>query len=75
MKYRKDKYGNDLSILGYGCMRFPRKHGKIDMEIAEDFYLASSVSKYYFVNIAKYIINLCGFDYDNMVNEFLSVIR
>ena len=35
MKYRKDKYGNDLSILGYGCMRFPRKHGKIDMEIAE----------------------------------------
>ncbi len=47
----------------------------IDMEIAEDFYLASSVSKYYFVNIAKYIINLCGFDYDNMVNEFLNVIR
>ena len=35
MKYRKDKYGNDLSILGYGCMRFPRKHGKIDLEVAE----------------------------------------
>ena len=35
MKYRKDKYGNDLSILGYGCMRFPKNHGKIDMEIAE----------------------------------------
>ena len=35
MKYRKDKYGNDLSVLGYGCMRFPRKHGKIDLEIAE----------------------------------------
>ena len=27
MKYRKDKYGNELSILGYGCMRFPKKHG------------------------------------------------
>ena len=29
MNYRKDKYGNELSVLGYGCMRFPRKHGKI----------------------------------------------
>ena len=28
----KDQYGNDLSILGYGCMRFPRNHGKIDLE-------------------------------------------
>ena len=35
MKYRKDKYGNELSILGYGCMRFPKKHGKIIMETAE----------------------------------------
>ena len=35
MNYRKDKYGNELSVLGYGCMRFPRKHGKIDMDIAE----------------------------------------
>ena len=35
MKYRKDKYGNDLSILGYGCMRFPKKHGKIVMDTAE----------------------------------------
>ena len=23
MNYRKDKYGNDLSVLGFGCMRFP----------------------------------------------------
>ena len=39
MKYRKDKYGNDLSILGYGCMRFPKKHGKIVMDIAEQLLL------------------------------------
>ena len=39
MQFRKDKYGNDLSILGYGCMRFPRKNGKIDMEIAEKLIL------------------------------------
>ena len=35
MNYRKDRYGKDLSVLGYGCMRFPRKHGKIDMAVAE----------------------------------------
>lgn len=35
MNYRKDKYGNDISILGYGCMRFSRTAGKIDLEKAE----------------------------------------
>ena len=35
MKYRKDKYGNDLSILGFGCMRFQRKMGQIDLEEME----------------------------------------
>ncbi|MBR2311272.1 MAG: aldo/keto reductase [Oscillospiraceae bacterium] len=35
MQYRKDKYGNDLSVLGFGCMRFQRKQGRIDMELAE----------------------------------------
>ena len=35
MNYRKDKYGNDLSVLGYGCMRFPQKMGKINMEETE----------------------------------------
>ena len=35
MNYRKDKYGNDLSILGFGCMRFQRKHGQIDLEEME----------------------------------------
>ena len=35
MNYRLDKYGNRLSVLGYGCMRFPRKQGKIDMAVTE----------------------------------------
>ena len=35
MNYRNDKYGNPISILGFGCMRFARKQGKIDMEEAE----------------------------------------
>ena len=34
MKYRKDKYGNELSQLGYGCMRFTGKGGRIDYEKA-----------------------------------------
>ena len=35
MKYRKDKNGNELSILGFGCMRFARKGSKIDIDEAE----------------------------------------
>jgi predicted aldo/keto reductase-like oxidoreductase len=36
MKYRKDgKSGNELSALGFGCMRFPRKNGAIDMARTE----------------------------------------
>ena len=35
MQYRSDKYGNRVSILGFGCMRFQQKRGKIDLEEAE----------------------------------------
>lgn len=35
MPYRQDQTGNPLSILGYGCMRFTKKHGKIVFEKAE----------------------------------------
>ncbi len=35
MKYRNDRYGNPISQLGFGCMRFTRKGGSIDFEKAE----------------------------------------
>ncbi len=35
MQYRKDKKGNDISLLGYGCMRFTRKGNGIDINKAE----------------------------------------
>ena len=35
MNYRKDKYGNLLSTLGFGCMRFQTRMGKIDYAEAE----------------------------------------
>ncbi len=35
MQYRKDRQGEELSVLGYGCMRFSRKGGGIDLEKAE----------------------------------------
>ena len=35
MKYRSDKKGNQISQLGYGCMRFSRKGSSIDYEKAE----------------------------------------
>ena len=36
MQYRLDKYGNELSVLGFGCLRFPQKNGKIDMEATRE---------------------------------------
>ena len=35
MNYRQDKYGKPLSVLGFGCLRFPQKLGRIDMEETE----------------------------------------
>ena len=41
MQYRTDKYGNKLSILGYGCMRFTKTAGAIDLEKAEKELIAA----------------------------------
>ena len=35
MQYRKDKKGNEISILGFGCMRFTKNGNQIDYEKAE----------------------------------------
>lgn len=36
MQYREDRKGTPLSILGYGCLRFTKKNGRIDLEKAEE---------------------------------------
>lgn len=41
MNYRKDRYGNNLSVLGYGCMRFSRTGNKIDIDKAEQEIMAA----------------------------------
>ncbi|MBE5923614.1 MAG: aldo/keto reductase [Lachnospiraceae bacterium] len=41
MQYRKDKYGNDISLLGFGCMRFTRKGNSIDIDKAEKEIMAA----------------------------------
>ena len=35
MQYRRDREGKELSVLGFGCMRFTRKGGSLDLEKAE----------------------------------------
>ncbi len=35
MQYRKMKDGTEVSILGYGCMRFSSSGGRINLEKAE----------------------------------------
>ena len=34
MQYRKDKYGRDISLLGFGCMRLSRSGPGIDLDEA-----------------------------------------
>ena len=41
MQYRKDKYGNDISALGYGCMRFTKKGNSADLDKAEKEVMAA----------------------------------
>lgn len=41
MQFRNDKYGNPISVLGYGCMRFTQKAGKIDIDKAEQEIMAA----------------------------------
>lgn len=41
MQYRKDRKGRDISLLGYGCMRFTRKGGGIDIDKAEQEVMAA----------------------------------
>ena len=41
MRYRSDKYGNQISVLGYGCMRFTQKAGKTDLDKAEKEIMAA----------------------------------
>ena len=42
MQYRTDKYGNRLSVLGYGCMRFTQKAGRVNIEKTEQELLAAA---------------------------------
>ena len=41
MQYRKDRNGRDLSVLGYGCMRFTKKGSSLDLEKAEKEIMAA----------------------------------
>ncbi|MCR4734383.1 MAG: aldo/keto reductase [Treponema sp.] len=41
MQYRKGKDGADISLLGYGCMRFTTKGGRIDLDKAEKEIMAA----------------------------------
>ena len=41
MQYRKDKKGNEISILGFGCMRFTKKGNSIDLDKAEKELMAA----------------------------------
>ena len=41
MQYRKLKDGTEVSVLGYGCMRFDKKGNRIDIDKAEREVMAA----------------------------------
>ena len=41
MQYRTDKYGDKLSILGYGCLRFSGAGDGIDIDKTEQELMAA----------------------------------
>ena len=41
MQYRKDRDGEKLSVLGYGCMRFSKKGRNIDIDKTEKEIMAA----------------------------------
>ncbi|MBR0374019.1 MAG: aldo/keto reductase [Mogibacterium sp.] len=41
MQYRKDRYGNEISVLGFGCMRFTTRGTGIDVDKAAQEILAA----------------------------------
>ena len=41
MKYRSNKSGEPVSILGYGCMRFSKKGNAVDLDKTEQELLAA----------------------------------
>lgn len=41
MQYRKDKNGNEISVLGYGCMRFTKEGGHANIDKAEKEVMAA----------------------------------
>ncbi|MBR3333916.1 MAG: aldo/keto reductase [Clostridia bacterium] len=41
MQYRRDKYGRELSVLGFGCMRFTKKGNALDIDKAEQEIMAA----------------------------------
>lgn len=47
----------------------------VDTEMEEDFFISSGISKYYFSRIAKYIINMSGMNYDEIISELKNSIN
>ena len=79
MQYRLDKYGNKISVLGYGCMRFTQKAGKIEIpkaesEIMEFFGFGMSEREVLFglidANEAERTLDMLGakFDFETPAN-------
>lgn len=47
----------------------------VDSEVESDAFLSGTLAKYYITEIAKYIIDMCEFDYNKDIREFVELMR
>ncbi len=47
----------------------------VDSEMESDAFLSGTLAKYYITQIAKYVIAMCGGDYEKDIEEFLDTMR
>ena len=59
MQYRKDRYGEPISLLGYGCMRFTKNGNSIDLDKAERELMLAIKSGVNYLDTA-YADRCCG---------------
>ena len=67
MKYRSDRYGNQISQLGYGCMRFTSTAGRVDVDKAEKEIMAAYNAGA--GSVRKFLARYPGDELDEFIEE------
>ena len=74
MQYRSDKYGNQISVLGYGCMRFTQKAGRPDVDKTEKEMYTLLPKDYPVFAVMEAVKNSVMYREYSIINKLIEVI-